>query len=277
MAIRELLGPGRSLAVVGAGFVGAELAASAVLSGTGVTMFEAAPTPLSRLLPPVLGERYTRMHLERGVDVRSGTGISRIAAGSSGLRLQDSRGGTVSVDAVVVAIGMVPDTALAGAAGLAVGDGIVVDEFCRTSASDVYAAGDVASHPNPLLGGRIRIEHWQNAQHHGAAAARSMLGGRDPFAEVPWVWSDQYDINLQVAGIPSPDDEVVLRGDLESLDATAFLLRRGELAAAAGLNRAAEVRAARRLIGAGVSPSREQLADAELDLAALVPTKEAAA
>jgi 3-phenylpropionate/trans-cinnamate dioxygenase ferredoxin reductase subunit len=276
-AIRDLLGAGRSLAVVGAGFVGAELAASAATLGTKVTMFEAAPVPLARLLPAALGERYARLHREHGVDLHVGTEITGITAGSSGLRLADSRGGSVVAGAVVVAIGMSPDVSLAKQAGLALADGILVDEYCRTSAPDIYAAGDVACHPNSFLGRRIRIEHWQNAQHHGAAAARSMLGVGGPFAEVPWVWSDQYGVALQIAGIPEPGDEVIVRGDIDSLNGTAFLLRSGRLVAAVGLNRAGDVRAARGLIAASISPSREHLADEDLDLAALDPNTPAAA
>jgi len=271
VTIRGLLGPERSLAIVGAGFIGAELAASAVMAGTRVTLFEVAPAPLSRVLPPVLGRRFTQLHRERTVDVRVGSGVRMITPGPGGLRLDDSRGGVVTVDAVVVAIGMVPDVALAAGAGLATGNGVIVDEFCQSSAPDIYAAGDIACHPNRFLGRRVRIEHWQNAQHQGAAAARSMLGSREPFTEVPWVWSDQYDVNLQITGIPEPGDEVIVRGDLESLHATAYLLRDGRLAAAAGLNRAEDVRVARRLIAAGVSPPRETLADPDLDLAAIAP------
>jgi 3-phenylpropionate/trans-cinnamate dioxygenase ferredoxin reductase subunit len=272
VAIRELLGAGRSLAVIGAGFVGAELAASAATLGTAVTVFEAAPVPLARLLPPALGEIYARVHRDRGVTIRTGTGIGRIEAESSGLRVIDAQGEVSAADAVVVAIGLAPEVSLAERAGLAIGDGVLVDEYCRTSAPDVYAAGDIANHPNPFLGRRVRMEHWQNAQHQGATAARNMLGADEPFAEVPWVWSDQYDVNLQITGLPEPGDEVVLRGDVDSLDFTALLLRGGELAAAVGVNRAGDVRAARKLIAARVSPTREQLADADLDLVALDPS-----
>lgn len=271
VAIRELLGAGRSLAVIGAGFVGAELAASAATMGTAVTVFEAAPVPLARLLPPALGEIYARVHRDRGVTIRTNTGIGRIKAKPSGLRVIDAQGGVSAADAVVVAIGLAPDVSLAERAGLAIGDGVLVDEYCRTSAPDVYAAGDIANHPNPFLGRRVRMEHWQNAQHQGVAAARNMLGADEPFAEVPWVWSDQYDVNLQITGLPEPDDEVVLRGDVDSLDFTALLLRGRELVAAVGVNRAGDVRAVRKLIAARVSPTREQLVDADLDLATLDP------
>jgi 3-phenylpropionate/trans-cinnamate dioxygenase ferredoxin reductase subunit len=144
-----------------------------------------------------------------------------------------------------------------------------VDTHCRTSAPDVFAAGDNANFPHAALGQRIRVEHWQNAQHMGQAAARNMLGLDEPFTEVPWVWSDQYDVNLQVTGLPQPTDDVVLRGDPESLDFTALLLREDRLVAAIGINRAADIRVVRALIAEGVSPDRRQLADPDVDLAEL--------
>jgi 3-phenylpropionate/trans-cinnamate dioxygenase ferredoxin reductase subunit len=272
LKIRELVCAGASLAIAGAGFIGAELAASAVAKGCQVTVFEPAPTPLSRALPASLGEVYARLHSDRGVDLRLGVGVARIVEDAGSVRVLDTSGATIHADAVVVAVGIEPDVALAGAAGLAIGDGVLVDERCRTSAPDVYAAGDVANHPNPLLGRRLRVEHWQNAQHQAAAAARCMLGMDQPFAEVPWVWSDQYEFKLEIAGLADPGDDVVMRGDPESLDFTAFLLREGVLAAAVGVNRAEEVRIARRFIASRVTPPRDALADPSFDLGELNET-----
>ncbi|KKD06650.1 NAD(P)/FAD-dependent oxidoreductase [Streptomyces sp. WM6386] len=269
-AIRNRLGPGRRLLVVGAGFLGAELAASARTAGTDVTVLEAAPLPLARSLPPLLGLRYARIHRDRGVDLLTGTGIDRLVGEAGRLRAIGSDGRLYPVDGpadtVVVAIGIRPNTELAAAAGITVDDGIVVDEYCRTSAPGVFAAGDVANHPNPLLGCRIRLEHWQNAQHQGAAAARNMLGQEQPFAEVPWVWSDQYGLNLQVAGLPQPEDDVVLRGDPDSNSFVALLLRNGVLSAAIGMDRGEDIRIARRLIQQGCRPDREPLADDDRSL-----------
>lgn len=268
-ALRERLGPGRSLLVVGGGFIGAEVAASARQTGTNVTVLEAESAPLSRLLPSVLSGVYARLHRDRGVDLRVGTGVVHLEADGEEVSAVDTRGGHHRADTVVVAIGITPDTALAENAGLAVDNGITVDEYCRTSAPDVYAAGDVANHPNPLLGRRVRIEHWQNAQHQAAAAARTILGRGEPFAEIPWVWSDQYEVNLQIAGLPQPTDEVVLRGDAGSLDFSAFLVRDGLLTATIGVNRAGDVRAGRRLIGHGYRPDPALLRDEGVDLEAL--------
>jgi 3-phenylpropionate/trans-cinnamate dioxygenase ferredoxin reductase subunit len=267
--LRERLGPRRSLLVVGGGFIGAEVAASARQTGTNVTVLEAESAPMSRLLPPVLSETCARLHRDRGVDLRVGTGVVHLEAHGEEVLAVDTRGEHHRADTVLVAIGITPATALAEKAGLAVDNGITVDEYCRTSAPDVYAVGDVANHPNPLLGRRVRIEHWQNAQHQAAAAARTILGRGAPFAEIPWVWSDQYEVNLQIAGLPQPTDEVVLRGDVGSLDFSAFLIRDGLLAATVGVNRAGDVRAGRRLIGHGYRPVPSLLRDEGVDLEAL--------
>jgi 3-phenylpropionate/trans-cinnamate dioxygenase ferredoxin reductase subunit len=273
-AIRDRLGPDRSLLIVGAGFLGAELAASARTMGTAVTVLEAAPLPLARSLPPLLGRFYARIHRDRGVDLRAGVGVDRLTPVGSGVRAIGTDGRAYPADGpadtVVVTVGIHPNIELAAAAGLPIGNGILVDEFSRTSAPEIYAAGDVADHPNPLLGRRVRLEHWQNAQHQAAVAARNMLGRQEPFAEVPWVWSDQYELNLQVTGLAAPDDTVVLRGDPESLCFTAFLLRDGLLTGAVGINRADEVRTARRLIQQAGRPEPSLLADDGSELAALL-------
>jgi 3-phenylpropionate/trans-cinnamate dioxygenase ferredoxin reductase subunit len=181
----------------------------------------------------------------------------------------DSNGGQHRAHTAVVAIGMVPATGLAESAGLEVDNGVVVDEHCRTSDPAVYAVGDVANHFAPLLGRHVRVEHWQHAQHQAASAARNMMGMEEAFAEVPWVWSDQYEINLQIAGQPHPDDEVVVRGDVAAFDFSAFLLREGELVAAIGANRPGDVRVGRQWIATASRPSREVLIDEGVDLEAL--------
>ncbi len=270
IAIREQLGNGRRLLIVGAGFVGAELAASAVSLGTSVTVLESAPVPLGRGLPAALGEVYWRIHREHGVDIHVNATVARVDRNGQALRTILTDGREFTSDVVVVAIGLVPDVSLAEQAGLDVGDGILVDEFCRTSAPDVYAAGDIANHPNSLLGQRVRVEHWQNAQHQSQVAAANMCLGGDadlqPFAEVPWVWSDQYQVNLQVAGRPQPTDEVVFRGDPDSTEFTAMLLRDGVLVGAVGLNRGDDVQAVRALIGRRLSPDPRVLIDTGTEL-----------
>ena len=273
--IRQRLGPGRSLLVVGGGFIGAEVAASARALGTDVTVLEAAPAPLSRLLPPALTEFYARLHRANGVNMVLGAGVDHVRADGDGIVATDVAGRTYRTDALVVAIGTVPNTELAAGAGLAIDDGVVVDEYCRTSAPGIFAAGDVANHPNRLLGRRIRVEHWQTAQHHGAAAAKNILGKEHAFSEVPWVWSDQYDVNLQIAGVPDPGDDVILRGAVDSSRFSAFLLRDGVLVAAIGVNRADDVRVGRQLIAQAARPDPRALGDESVELADLMSLAEA--
>jgi len=274
VAIRGHLGPGKRLLIVGAGFIGAELAASAAVLGTTVTALEAAGVPLGRGLPPALGEIYGRMHRAHGVDIRVNSTVSEVITGTEAMITKLSDGAVYESDAVVVAIGLVPELDLAVQAGVAVDNGVVVDEYCRTSAPDVFAVGDIANHPNPLLGHRVRVEHWQNAQHQSQVAAHNMVAGGPGdyvmFAEVPWVWSDQYDVNLQVVGRPLPSDDVVFRGDPDSTQFSALLLRDGALIAAVGLNCADDVRAVRAVIGRDARPDRRALADASTDLRELL-------
>lgn len=270
-ALRERLIPGSSVLVIGAGLIGAEVAASARALECSVMMLEAEPTPLSRLLPPVISDVYADLHRKQGVDLYTGVDVAHIERVDLGLLATDVEGTHWLADTVVVAIGMVPRTELAERAGLEVGNGIVVDEHFQTSAPGAFAAGDVANQPNVLLGGRHRVEHWQSAQEQGAAAAKSMLGERTPYARVPWCWSDQYGVNLQVTGWPVAGDDLTVRGDIEALDFTALFHREGRLVGAVGVNRAAEVRAVRKLITDAPYADPALLAGPETNLAKADP------
>jgi 3-phenylpropionate/trans-cinnamate dioxygenase ferredoxin reductase subunit len=247
-ALQAALTPGSSVLVIGAGLIGAEVAATARGLGCPVMMLEAAEQPLSRLLPPQISQVYAGLHREHGVDLHTGVQIASLERIDLGLLATDAEGRKWLADAVVVAVGMTPSTELAEAAGLEVDNGIVVDEYFRTSAPEVFAAGDVANQPNLLLGGRHRVEHWTSAQEQGTAVARSMLGEREPYGKVPWCWSDQYGVNLQVTGWPSASDDVTVRGSLDDLDFTAIFHRAGRLVGAVGVNRPKEVRTLRKLI-----------------------------
>lgn len=264
--IRNALTQGASLVVVGCGFVGTELAASACALGNDVTMLELDDVPLHRILGRDIGERIARLHVGHGVRLLTGVGVARFEGDTRVRRVVTTDGRVVDADLVVIGIGVEPETELAVSAGLAVDNGIVVDGRCQTSNPAVFAAGDVANHFNPVLGQRIRLEHWQNAQNQGIAAARSMLGSADTYGEVPWFWSHQYDVNLQVAGHPRADDDVVWRGTLESLDFAAFYLRAGVLVGAIGANRPRDVRSATRLIAARGRPDPALLTDPKVDL-----------
>jgi 3-phenylpropionate/trans-cinnamate dioxygenase ferredoxin reductase subunit len=246
--LRGELAEGRSVLVIGAGLIGAEVAASARALGCSVTMLEAADLPLARLLPPSIGRVYAALHRNRGVELHTGVAVDRIESVAEGVLVTAADGRRWEAQLAVVAVGMVPNTGLAERAGLAVADGIVVDASCATSAPDVFAAGDVANAPNLVLGGRHRVEHWQHAQNQGAVAARAMLGLDVSFDEVPWCWSEQYEVNLQVTGWPTAADDVAVRGDLEALDFLAVFSRGGRLTGAVGIGRPADVRTIRRLI-----------------------------
>ncbi|MGI5451801.1 NAD(P)/FAD-dependent oxidoreductase [Streptomyces sp. CA-249302] len=212
LTLRDRLGPGLRLVVVGAGFLGAEAAAVAWRLGARVTLLEPAPVPMAHAVGTEVGEMLTGAHLERGVDLRCGVGVSEVT--EDGVLLTDGR--VIDADEVLVAVGSQPNTEWLEGSGLAVGDGVVCDEYCE-AARNVYAAGDVARWYNPLFGVSMRIEHRTNAAEQGMAAARNLLrpDARKPFAPVPYFWSDQYDMKIQAYGYLRGHDEVaVVDGDL---------------------------------------------------------------
>lgn len=260
-AIAGLLGDGARIAVVGGGFIGLEIAASAAKRGCTVTVLEAADRLMGRALPAEIGETYAALHRENGVDVRLRTGIAHIEGKSRAKRVVASDGSTIDIDGVVIGVGIHPEHGLAAEAGLAVDNGILVDEYCRTSDPVIYAAGDATNHPNPTVGRRIRLESWQNAQNQAIAAAKIMCGGDEPFSEVPWFWSDQFDVNLQVCGAPDAWDRIVTRGDIAARDGLMFQMAGERIVGAIGLNRPRDMRFIKRLMTAGKTASDDQLAD----------------
>jgi len=260
-AIGALLGDGARIVVVGGGFIGLEIAASARKRGCTVTVLEAADRLMGRALPAEIGAAFDALHRENGVDVRLDTGIESIKGTDKVQAVITSTGDRLEADGVIVGVGIIPDTALAAAAGLEVANGITVDEFCRTSDPAIYAAGDVTDHPNPLVGRRLRLESWQNAQNQAIAAANNMCGADTPFSEVPWFWSDQFDVNLQMCGAPDEWDRIVTRGDLTARDGLLFQRAGEKIVGAIGLNRPRDMRFIKRMMGAGKTPSDAELAD----------------
>jgi len=263
--------PGRRLTVIGAGFIGAEIAASARSKGLDVTVVEALSVPLLRALGEEMGGIYADIHRDHGVHLHTNEAIERFEGDTHVQRVITSTGRSIDCDFVVVGVGVAPANELAEAAGIEVDNGIVVNEYCETSAPDVYACGDVANFFHPLLGHRLRIEHWSNAQNQGVAAAKSMLGIREPYADIPWFWSDQYELNLQYVGHAMRWDEVVLRGDVLGRKFTAFYVEDGRLRAALTVNRHRDIRPARELIRQGVQIESAKLKDEEVELKSLVP------
>jgi len=201
------------VAVIGAGWIGSEVAASARQLGRNVAMIAPSVVPLERVLGGEVGGVYRTLHADHGVDLHLQTGVEALLGTAAVEGLQLSDGTRLAADVVIVGIGAVPRVQLAAAAGLTVDDGIVVDTHLRTSDPDIFAAGDVASALHPVLGSNIRVEHWANALHQGPAAARNMLGIATPYERIPYFFSDQYDLGMEYSGYAKAWDRVVLRGD----------------------------------------------------------------
>ena len=274
-ALRARLRPGLRLAIVGGGFIGLELAAAARARGAEVTVIELAPRLLARAVPADLAEIVAARHAAEGVTLRTGTGIDRIETAEGGRTLVLSSGERIACDAIVAGIGALPETDLAARAGLALDNGVAVDAHLATTDPDIFAAGDCCSFPHALYDGRrLRLEAWRNAQDQGSAAARGMLGAREPYAAVPWFWSDQYDITLQIAGLPDEGAETITRdlGDGARLDF--HLAENGRLVAASAVGPnskiARDVRLGEMLIAKRAHPDRAALADPAVKLKGLL-------
>ena len=235
-ALREAIEASSRVAVIGAGWIGAEVAASARQKGLEVTLIEQLDVPLERVLGREVGEVYGAIHRDQGVELLTGAAVEAIEGSGRAERVRLAGGGTVDCDFVVVGIGVAPRTALAEAAGLEIGDGINVDARLRTTNENVFAAGDVAAAWHPFLEQRLRIEHWHNALEQGPAAARSMLGKGEPYDKIPYFFSDQYDVGMEYAGHATDWDEVVFRGDVEGREFIAFWLKDGRVLAGMNVN-----------------------------------------
>lgn len=224
--LNSALTEGNSLAVIGAGWIGLEIAAGVRDRGLSVTVVEAADVPLKAALGSEVGEVFAKLHREHGVDLRLGAKVDEITlsdGAATGLTLGD--GSSVVADAVLVAVGAAPNLALAEAAGLALGDGgVLVDASLRTSDPDIYAVGDIAAAEHPLFGTRIRTEHWANALKQPAVAAAGMLGSPAEYAELPYFFTDQYDLGMEYVGHAPDYADVVFRGDVDGREFTAFWL-----------------------------------------------------
>jgi 3-phenylpropionate/trans-cinnamate dioxygenase ferredoxin reductase subunit len=253
------------VAIVGGGFIGAEVAASAVQLGCAVTILELAPSLMLRGLGGVWGPYMTEKHRRRGVSVRTGVRVSRLVGEPQVRGVELATGELVDADVVLIAVGMAPAVELAADAGIAVDNGIVVDESGRTTHRNVFAAGDVTSAPRWRGGGRCRYESVRHAEEQAAAVAAAMLGQPAPVRDVPWFWSDQYEDNIQFAGSLLDDDDILIREESDS-SFVAFHVRGQELHGVLGINRGRDVRAAMRLIAARTPIDRDALTDSSVDL-----------
>ena len=271
VVLRAQFQPDRRVVIIGGGFIGLELAASAVKRGCRVTVIEAQPRLLMRGVPEAIASIIHGRHLAAGVEIRTGVGIAAI--GSNAVQLADGR--ILPCDVVVAGIGAVPETALAEAAGLAVDSGITVDATLRTSDPDIFAAGDCCAFPHPLAGGeRIRLEAWRNAQDQGAFVARAMLGEAAAYAAIPSFWSDQYDLSMQIAGLPSLGASTVTRQAAETAQLLFHLAEDGRLVGASGIGPgnavARDIKLAEMLIARGSHPDPQALASPSVSLKALL-------
>ena len=235
-AIRERIDAGGRLVTIGAGWIGAEVAASAKQKGCDVTIVEMAQLPLERVLGPELGAIYREIHADNGVEFIGGASIEAIEGDGKvrAVRLAGDR--RIEADFVVVGVGVEPRVELARAAGLELDNGIAVDEYLRTSAESIYAAGDVANAQHPFYNTRIRVEHWANALNQGPVAARNMLGRSESYDRIPYFFSDQYDVGMEYAGYATDWDEVVFRGDPKSREFIAFWLKEERVLAGMNVN-----------------------------------------
>jgi 3-phenylpropionate/trans-cinnamate dioxygenase ferredoxin reductase component len=263
LALRARLQPGIRLAVIGAGFIGLEVAATARKAGCSVTVIEVADKPLARVAPPEIGTYVADLHRRNGVDLHLKSTVRGFDSTAACCMLQMADSGTVEVDIIVVGIGAAPNAELATAAGLVTDDGVVVDQFGRTSDPYIFAAGDVTRHFNPILGRTIRLEAWQNAQNQAIAVAKIMAGGSAPFAEVPWLWTDQYDLNMQVAGVPLTWDSIVHRGEPSGRSFMVFQLQDRRVVGCISVNAGRDMRFGKVLIASGRTVDADLLADSK--------------
>ncbi len=261
---------GRRVVVVGMGFIGSEVAASLRQKDLDVVAIEPSKTPLARVLGEDVGQRLADLHQGHGVRTVFEDTVVAFEGTSRVERVLTKGGRRLECDFVVAGIGIEPVVDLLDGSGVQVDNGVVVDEYCQTNVSGVYAAGDVANHYHPLFKRRIRVEHWQNAIKQGAAAARNMLGRHLAYDEVHWFWSDQYDANLQYAGFHSAWEQLVVRGRLGSDSFLACYVNEGRIDAAVALNRAKDLRRVMPLIKARRPIDLEQLRDESVDLRSLL-------
>ncbi|MDE3133333.1 MAG: FAD-dependent oxidoreductase [Acidobacteriota bacterium] len=235
-AIRARLERGGHVAVVGSSWIGSEIAASARQRGLEVTVIDGVPLPMPAL-GPELGQFYRDVHAGQGVQFVLGDNVTAFEGDDASVqRVRTQSGHVVECDFVVIGAGATPNVELGQRAGLDTDNGILVDPRLQTSAANVFAAGDVAGHWHPFYERRLRIEHWANALNQGPAAARSMLGDRKPYEELPYFFSDQYDVGMEYTGLPDPSDRVVFRGDREGGEFIAFWLRDGVVTAGMNVN-----------------------------------------
>ena len=275
--LRAVAEGGGRLVVIGAGWIGSEAAASARALGMEVTVLERLGVPLENVLGPTMGRFYADVHREHGVELLTGVEVEAIEGAGRAERVRVAGGRTIDCAAVLVGVGVTPRTQLAEEAGLATDNGILVDASLAASAPGVYAAGDVANHDHPFYGRRVRVEHWANALNQGPAAARNMLDRGEPYARLPYFFSDQYDVGMEYSGLARGTDEVVIRGDLAARELIAFWIADGRVAAGMNVNVWDVTGPIQALIRSRAQVDLDRLRDPDVPLESLVPAEGAPA
>lgn len=272
--IRAALATARDVVFIGGGFLGMEAAGVVAGMGRRVIVLEMQARIMSAAVAPAISDFFRRLHTERGVDIRTGTGVKQIITGGGrAVAVETTDGKRLPADLVLVSVGVAPNTALAEQAGLTCRDGICVDELARTSDPDIVSAGDCTRHPNALLGRELRLESVHNAVEQAKTAAASLCGRDMPYAQVPWFWSDQHEFRLQMVGLPAPDADTVLRGDPAAGSFSVLYFHDGNLAACQAVNRPMDYMNCRKLLENAIVVTKAQAMARGFDPATLVPAK----
>lgn len=271
--LRQDLSPGRQLVIIGAGYIGLEVAAVCRNLGLKVTVVELADRVMSRVVSTPVSAYFQRLHEHHGVDFMLSAAPQALLGTSSVSAVAFANGDTLPTDLVLIAAGILPNVELAGDAGLQIDNGIAVNDRCQSSAPDVYAIGDCSSHPNSIYGRRLRLESVHNALEQAKTAVNNICGMDDRYAQVPWFWSDQYDIKLQIAGLAEGYDHVVIRGDSSADRFACFYLREQRLIAVDAINSPKEFLRAKGVIAAREIVDPARLADPGQDITAARPRR----
>ena len=264
--IRGGLEPGHRLVVIGAGYIGLEVAAVARQAGLEVTVIEMADRVMSRVVSPEISDFYQIQHTEQGVRFRLSTGVDALTGKKRVKSVTTSNGEDIPADLVVIGIGIVPNTQLAADAGLPVDNGIIVDDHCRTEDPDIFAVGDCTIHPNAMYGRQLRLESVHNALEQAKTAAANICGKDTAYSQVPWFWSDQYDLKLQIAGLSEGYDDVAIRGNPAERSFSCLYLRDGRLIACDAINAPRDFVQSKQLIADQALIAVEELANPDVAL-----------
>ncbi len=268
--IRSEIGKKKSAVIVGAGYIGLEVAAVIRQLGLDVTVVEMADRVMSRVVSPEISDFYQIEHSNQGVRLRLSTGVSAFRGDGRVEAVETDDGELIPADFVVVGVGIDPNTEIASAGGLIVDDGIVVDDRCQSSDPDIYAVGDCSNHPNSIYDRRLRLESVHNALEQAKTAVSNICGVESHYSQVPWFWSDQYDLKLQIAGLSEGYDDIVIRGNPADRSFACLYLRDGKLIATDAVNSPRDFVQSKALIAAGTKIDREKLGDTEVELKELV-------